>query len=496
MKIVNLLSLVQANRKLDPVARLKYYIYYKVNIKADELDDLTAYVGELYSRNDNIEIYNHFILGYTIPQISKEFDLLRFGNNFTLNIEIKSKSTDERIKKQLIRNKYYLGFLGVKIHNYTYVSTENKLYTVDNNDDLAEVDFNELIIHLENQVVIKSPNVNELFNPSNYLVSPFNSTKEFIQGQYFLTHQQEVFKKEVIEILRTKESSFVSICGRAGTGKTLLTYDIAKHYIKDGTKVLIIHCGKTNDGQKLLILRHKWDIIPIKNLGRTDLTNYKLVIIDETQRIYPSQLDSIIDVLTKTKGTCIFSYDKQQCLSSWETKNDIPKIIEDKTNSKYFELTTKIRTNKEIASFIKALFDKSKMIVKVDRSNIELNYFGNHRDAQEFMKSLANDNWKIINYTESTVDVLPYDKLTMLNEDNAHDVIGQEYDNVIAVIDSYFYYNGNDLSTRNYKTKPYYHPTKMLFQIMTRTRRKLSVIVIDNDEIMDRCLTILETEAI
>jgi len=77
--------------------------------------------------------------------------------------------------------------------------------------------------------------------------------------------------------------------------------------------------------------------------------------------------------------------------------------------------------------------------------------------------------------------------------DNAHQVIGQEYDKVIAVIDQFFCYEGDVLSIKGYTNTPYYHPIKMLFQIMTRTRRKLGVIIINNSEIMSRCLTILDS---
>ncbi len=78
--------------------------------------------------------------------------------------------------------------------------------------------------------------------------------------------------------------------------------------------------------------------------------------------------------------------------------------------------------------------------------------------------------------------------------DYPHGVIGQEFDKVVAVIDQFFYYDGNNnLSISNYPQTPYYHPPKMLFQIMTRTRRKLCVVVINNNEIMERCLSILSS---
>ncbi|EUJ18396.1 hypothetical protein MAQA_09229 [Listeria aquatica FSL S10-1188] len=40
-----------------------------------------------------------FFLGYKIPQIGEEFDLLRLGKNYHLNIELKSEASEEKILK-------------------------------------------------------------------------------------------------------------------------------------------------------------------------------------------------------------------------------------------------------------------------------------------------------------------------------------------------------------------------------------------------------------
>src|SRR5690606_29511809 len=132
-------------------------------------------------------IFNDYYLGYTIPQISKEFDLLRFGKNYNVNIELKSINVSDKIQKQLLQNRYYLSFLGIETFSFTYVSGENKLFSIDANNNLIEINFAELIGVLKGQEIIEISDLNNLFIPSNYLVSPFNSTKEFIEGKYFLT---------------------------------------------------------------------------------------------------------------------------------------------------------------------------------------------------------------------------------------------------------------------------------------------------------------------
>lgn len=491
IKATNLLSVVQSTSNLSDNLTSRYLNHFGVVIRKSESLDLDRFIQLLRKASQNIKTLDNYYIGYTIPQISKEFDLLRLGENYIINIELKRESTIDKIKEQLVRNKYYLSFLNVNVLNYAFTADKGRLYKLDNSNDLIEENFIELAKVLINQVLMKTQNIDELFNPSNYLVSPFNSTLEFINGNYFLTGQQEEIKRNTLEIISKNKPAFIKISGAAGTGKSLLVYDIVKEFYKTD-KVLIIHCGFLNDGHYKLRDEYSWDIIPIKNLTLKNLSKYSLVMIDEVQRIYPGQLEYIIQNITTSKASCIFALDNQQCLKKEEITNKIGDRIDDKTNPVKFHLTEKIRTNKEIASFIKCVFDRALTVEKFNRSNIELVYFKEYSAAKEYLSLLSSNEWKVINYTPSRKHVLPYDNYALDNEDNAHTVIGQEFDKVVAVIDSHFFYKNNKLSTKNYSNRPFYHPTKMLFQIMSRTRRKLCFIVVDNPEIMERCLSILE----
>ena len=493
MKETNLLSLVSASKGLNKVIYERYFDLYASVPKPNEVLDLQAFVDNFLSFENYLQLLNGYFFGYTIPQISKEFDLLRFGQNSVINIELKSINTGDKIHKQLIRNQYYLSFLNKEVYTFTYISEVNLIYSLDSERNLIEVQFNRLIEILSEQKTIKLPDVNLLFNPSNYLVSPFNSTEEFIQGRYFLTAHQEEIKKTAIQNIKRVSNTFLSIIGKAGTGKTLLTFDIAKDLINEGEKVLIIHCGILNDGHKKLRDKYGWEVIPVKDWFSIKKEGFKLVILDETQRIYPTQLETIIEAVKLGNGNCIFSYDKQQCLRKWEESNNISQLIADKTSSIVFQLTEKIRTNKEIASFITALFDKSLSFENINRDNISLSYFEKSKDVKNYLEFLRSNDWKIINFTPSKHDVHPYDEYTIFTEDSTHEVIGQEFDKVIAVIDSHFCYKNNELAIDGYKLSPYYHPAKMLFQIMTRTRKKLSIVILNNPIVMSRCLEILKT---
>ena len=154
------------------------------------------------------------------------------------------------------------------------------------------------------------------------------------------------------------------------------------------------------------------------------------------------------------------------------------------------KLSKKIRTNKELAHFIRCLFNNQKKIEKFDYSNVEINYFDNEKIATSFIKQKILEGWKYINYTPSRA-FMPYNKYSIEEEeDTAHKVIGQEFDNIITIIDKHFFYNDNgDLAIKGYK--PYYEPSKMLYQIVSRVRNKLCIVIVDNPIILQRCLDII-----
>lgn len=488
MKRANLLSLVSAFKNLDEDTFKAYLSYHAIKIKDDELNDLCSLVSTLKPSNAKQTLFDGYFVGYKIPQIGKEFDLLRIDDNSIVNIELKSTSTPEKIKKQLEKNEYYFSFLNRNIFKFSYISTENKLYVIGDTGEIEESSFEYLIEKLSEQKNTEISNLDQLFKPSNYLVSPFNSAEEFIKGRYFLTLQQQDIKNKIIDRLASSSSSFMAIKAKAGTGKTLLTYDIARENIE---KTLIVHCGILNSGHTNLRDKHGWKIVAVRDIDTQDLSSYQLIIVDEAQRIYKSQIEKIIEH-TKTNQThCLFSYDSEQVLAQFEESRNTTVKIEECLDNSLYELTDKIRTNKEIASFITRLFDKNKVIEKLQCANIEIQYFHNTQEAKSHLNFLRTQNWKSINYTPSTYYKMAYDDYHLEHEtDNAHTVIGQEFDNVVAVIDQQFQFNAQGKLSTNYY-KQYYSPERMLFQIVTRTKMKLCVVIINNPMILKRCLEIL-----
>lgn len=71
---------------------------------------------------------------------------------------------------------------------YIYDQAKNMLQAID-----ASMVGDIIKKHIPNMTI--DPDIE--FVPSNYLISPFNSTDEFINGEYFLTTRQQNIKQEI-----------------------------------------------------------------------------------------------------------------------------------------------------------------------------------------------------------------------------------------------------------------------------------------------------------
>lgn len=489
-KPINIQSLLQAKASLTEPGFIGFLKFYGIEVRDAEIKDLENLVKNLIEAKCSIGALDKFFLGYKIPQIGKEFDLLRFSESSILNIELKSICEQDKIRKQLLRNKYYLSFLRRKIYAFTYVSESQELFFLRDDNELVKLRIEDLVGLLDSEKSFDSVIPDNLFDPSDYLVSPFNSTGRFLAGEYFLTNQQEDIEKKVIDLICTaKDAALVSIVGSAGTGKTLLTYDIAKKITDYGKRVLIIHCGQLNLGHQSL-MEKGWSIIPIKDYEKYDITDYYLIIVDESQRIYERQLKSIIETVSDRKLRCIFSHDKLQVLAHWEESRGASAIISAIKGISEHKLSEKIRTNKEIGSFIKMVFSNKRTDPIFRSGNIEVNFFNSDDDAKKFLDSLDPERWEILRFTPSQYNKEHHEKYFANTKRTSHQVIGQEFDGVAVTMDRFFSYDGG--GNLFYKGKTYYDPTKMLFQNITRSRKRLNIILIDNEELLNRCIALLQ----
>ena len=497
MKEVNLASIISAYDTFGKEELFNNYLsFFGVSLKEGEKEDLKSFVDKIRANIASFKELEGYYLGFKIPQISKEFDILRIGKKSVINVELKNEfTTEERIKKQLKQNKYYLSILERTSFHFTYVTKEDKLYKLEN-DNLVDANFKELADLLIKQEIEEIENIEKLCEPSNYLVSPFNSTDKFVKKEYFLTEQQEDIKNKIIDsVVKKDEQLFFTIKGGAGTGKTLLVYDIARELTEKGEKVLVIHCGNLNKGQQELNEKKILNIIPIKNIDLSKGVNfdkYSIVILDETQRVNLSQLQYIIKSIFNVKSKCIFSLDPKQCLKKNEINNSIESYLDEKTKTLKFKLTNNIRTNEELLVFIKSISHNRPDFEKIRYKNIKINFFKDYSLVKNYLSNL--NGWEIINFTPSAKEKYEYDNYNIIGKVNSHNVLGQEFDNVVVVIDDTFFYNSTKkLSVRN-ENKYFYDKFGMLYQNITRARKKLNVVIVNNQEVLSRCLEVLNSK--
>lgn len=481
-KPIDLNSLVSSYKNLSEEVFEGILSFFNFSMRNEEIDQISSFIDNLYVEDRYL---GYFYVGYKIPQIDKEFDLLRFGENYILNVEIKSILKEEDAREQLVQNKYYLSSLGKKLKLFTYISEDNSFYQLGDDGTFLPVDFAVFEKLLVSQKLEHHSNLDDLFDPSNYLVSPFNDSERFTNGSYFLTKQQQEFKNAILKNL----SQFIIIEGLPGTGKTLLLYDLAKE-LNEIHDIVIIHTGDLNAGHLRLKQQYNWGIIPAKEVKAIGQHRPHIIFVDETQRMYPWQLRYIIEYIQENDSVGIFSIDPRQILSIRERNYNNISTLKSLNNHQLFKLSKKIRTNKELGAFIKGLFNLDYMKYCGNTENISIHYFGDINQARGFAQGLEHEGWQIIDYTGQNFNGEAIRRMRLNRGLNAHGVLGQEFDKVLVLVGSTFYYNDqNRLAVRRAN---YYDPERMFYQSVTRARKQIMLLVVNNPEFMSKLINALE----
>lgn len=200
---------------------------------------------------------------------------------------------------------------------------------------------------------------------------------------------------------------------------------------------------------------NKVSIIDAKSFRRNQykwMTSKDYIFVDETQRMYKNSIDKIVSyVKDNIIQGCVFSYDSSQVLSikeieykNQERLRSIPGFQEEK-------LTGRIRTNKEIAAFIHYMLHIHDIPSKRIRfDNVDINYAENEQEADKIIEFYERKGYTFISFTKSLYKRNSIDHYSKYK--NSHQVIGQEFDNVIIIMDNNFKYShrlGKTESTRS-----------------------------------------------
>ncbi|MBQ2064027.1 MAG: ATP-binding protein [Firmicutes bacterium] len=493
--------------------------------QAHEMESLRRLVDALTEQQDmsgapalTAAEMDGFFFSYQIPHIGKEFDLLKLTDRAVLNIELKSEAVpEEQIRRQLLRNRYYLSHLDRKVRLYTVVTDSLTCYRLDmpegrmagmpvskTDGDLVQVDIAEIASAVKEMAGSAQDDpskpsyitdIDDLFRASDYLISPMETPDRFIRGEYFLTQAQERVKDLIFAALAKGDSesggTFLHITGRPGTGKTLLLYDIART-LSETDRTLIVHCGRLREGQ--LTISRKMPALNIISAdvladGAEELDGYRFVLADESHRMQPIVFDKLCDSIRKNDQVCIFSSDPEQIYSAAERENNIAARIRRLPLAGDYELSERIRANKELLTFILSLKDlRYEPPEPVRYDHVELCYAATIEESQQLLAAYRARGYTFINYTR-TRELDPY---TAYEEDfSADQIIGREFDNVVMLMDSTFYYDEDGRLQGASQLAPDYIYPNLFYHGVSRVRERLALIVVGAPDLFDRIVEIV-----
>ena len=445
---------------------------------------------------DWIRFLDGFWFSYSIAHISKEFDLLKFSADASsvLNIELKSEDVPEdRIRRQLEQNRYYLSNVSRTIYSFTYVMETDTIYQLKDNKYLQTVTAGSLA-----SVLAKTrfhtwipENLDRYFRASDYLISPVSTPERLLQGKYFLTNQQWEFRRRILNLITEKEENrsaqpadppIITLTGSAGTGKTLLLFDLAI-VLSRKKEVLFLHGGPLREGHH--VLNRRLRNVTLLSGTDPDLSGLRTglpgqyqaaactcIMIDEANRLPANLVSALLQEAKKNRIPCILAYDPYSIRSIFSPMEDAEEVIAS-NQTHTFAFSGNIRINRPIFSFMRNVFSLKEKTEQADYSCIDVLYANNRREEQ-----LLGDYYTALGYTRIDLSsgALPEDEL-----------VAQEYECVLIVMDNTFYY---DEAMHLCRTGDDSAALSVLYEALTRTRERLAVLITENNTLFSRILQI------
>lgn len=490
--VINLVSFIESQTDDD------IFQYYKQINHIEEVNDTEIEaINKIFEKFKELEpscmngAFSGYFLGtkYT-GVVSEEFDMLRFSNQKIINIELKSTQIPEdRILRQLKRHSYLLSSISsdMEVSLYTFVSETEILYKFDEvTEKLIPISFEQLFEDIPFDFI--EYNYLESLVDTSFIISPYSEPDRFFNNQYFLNNEQEQAKKKLIE----SSKRYVGLKGAAGTGKSLILFDVAKELSNSGKKVLFIFCSAIYDLDTIQKINEQsnFQFIDIREFNNVLLSDYNIVIIDESQRLRQEQWNKLVEIVKSGEiNKLILSVDNAQTLRPEERSLDIQGILSDEKYKNAVEyvdcLTERVRTDIELSTFIRKFFNTQEKDLRVlDFPNVNAVYFEHEYSARDFIKScIENEGYVSIEMPEKRVWLR--DDQTRLpkffgDSLDGFTVIGREYDKVLLPLTNRVTHNVDGKIAVPVEWGYSYLAENGLFQAITRVKKQLLLVVIKN----------------
>ena len=128
----------------------------------------------------------------------------------------------------------------------------------------------------------------------------------------------------------------------------------------------------------------------------------------------------------------------------------------------------------------------------MDYSNVTVAYANNVTEARAIIAYFRNNDYVFINYSKSNKNYSPY---SQYEEDyDTHHVLGQEFDNVLILMDSSFYYDEEGILRGIPHPNPDYLYPNLFYQGISRVREKIALVVVDAPELFEKITSVFDNE--
>ena len=457
-----------------------------------EINSLRILVDALTEKGVSVNETDGFYFGFIIPQIGKEFDLVKVTGKYCLNIELKSQDvTEEQIAAQLRKNRHYLTMLGRELMLFTVVTDTLTCYRLTDDNRLMRTELKEIVRAVKKCNAAYHGRIDKLFRASEYLISPERDPQKFLQKQYFLTPAQDYVKSELLKaITETRNYAFFHITGRPCSGKTLLLYDIAAHLSETG-KTLVICVREPAEGMAAIDeALENLDVITASKINSADMiSSYEYVLVDETLRLHHSVFDNICLAAEKNGQITIFSTDPSAILTNAEKEQDIIGRIRDLGLAGEYELSERLRMNMELHTFLLKLKHLNASTEKAyEFEHVSVNYAADVEEARRIIRYFRDKNHVFIN-----AHITENDPFADLAEDfGTQHIAGREYDRVVMLMDGSFSYDDNGYLHGIPEPDPELLYPNLFYQGITRVRERLAIVVMGDPVLLRNILSIID----
>ena len=487
---------IENNYTLDEKYEKEFEIKGKTEL---ELNQLITLINNFINKSLRIPAFESFHFGYKIPQIScGDFDFLKINKTNVVNIEFKDISLArtgnfERIKIKLldqlkVRNNLLSVFNREVISIGSILNKDDLYFYRLEEDQLHEITTTDILSFLTcSGKDFSISMLSDVLNRESLNICPINSGSASVDKLYDLTDQQQTAIKKIIEL----DSRYYIVKGGAGTGKSLVAFELANIFSKQEKKTILFFLAKESklyeqyDGRlfKVLTLSPSGDSIP----GRFEKVyqeDFNVLIIDEAQRLTTKQIDRIKELIEeKDECHCIFVFDYEQNFISNKEGIMIKKYLEDLVDSKYIsKLDLPLRFDENTRFFIRKLFGmRNAGKGDAKEANVEIVKLIDVNEANEF-SSYLGENYGFVKLKPLSLE-LPLKGYKA--DHDAYNVIGKDFENIIVAFDDEYYLDKQSgiQRTEDNTYKGPHNIEKCYYELLTRVKDKIVILVINNDQL-------------